>query len=98
MFSCPVFVACRYNVREKEKGGGEPREGSGVKVGIGKACTDPFVEDLGPLLGQSPVEQNRARLLGRLVYREILTDEDADDLSEICGLQSPCRQSSCQSD
>lgn len=47
------------------------------------------MEDLRPLLGQSPVKQDRAQLLGRLVYREVLTGQDADDVSELRGLQSP---------
>ena len=53
---------------------------SGVKWDW-KGCTDPFVEDLGPLLRQSPVKQDRSRLLGRLVYREVVSDQGADDLS-----------------
>jgi hypothetical protein len=48
------------------------------------------VEDLGPLLGQSPVEQDRPRLLSRLVHREVLADHDAEDMSEQPGLQPPC--------
>jgi hypothetical protein len=48
------------------------------------------VEDLSPLFGQSPVKHDRARLLGGLVHREVLTDHDADDVSELCGLQSSC--------
>jgi hypothetical protein len=57
------------------------------------------VEDLGPLFRQSPVKHDRPRLLGGLVYRQVLTDHDADDVSELCGLQSSCgfRTLSCQS-
>jgi hypothetical protein len=59
----------------------------------GKAgCTDPFVEDLGPLLGQSPVEQDSPHLLGRLIYREVHADHGTDDVSELCGLQFPCEK------
>ena len=36
------------------------------------------MEDLGPLLGQSPVEQNRLPL----VHRSVLADHDAEDMSE----------------
>ena len=48
------------------------------------------MEDLGPLLGQSPVEQDRSHLLGGLVHREVLADHDAKDVSEMTWLQSPC--------
>jgi hypothetical protein len=47
------------------------------------------MEYLSPLFGQSPVEQDRPHLLGRLVYREVHTDHGTDDVSELCGLQSP---------
>ena len=49
------------------------------------------MEDLGPLLGQSPVEQDRPRLLCGIVHREILADHDAEDMSEQTWLQSTCR-------
>ena len=52
-----------------------------VKNGIGRGCTDPFVEDLSPLFRQSPVKHDRPRLLGGLVNREVLTDHDVDDVS-----------------
>jgi len=51
-------------------------------MGRKEGNTDPFVEDVGPLLGQSPVEQDRPRLLGGLVHREVLADHDAEDMSE----------------
>lgn len=104
MFSCPVFVAC--GKREGEGGGGgcrnrrERRGDLSVKNGIG--CTDPFVEDLSPLFRQSPVKHDRPRLLGWLVNREVLTDHTADDVSQLCRLQSSCGDlqtlllSSCQ--
>ncbi len=48
------------------------------------------MEDLGPLLGQSPVKQDRPRLLSRLVHREVLAGHDAEDMSEQPRLQPPC--------
>ena len=51
-------------------------------MGWKEGNTDPFMEDLGPLLGQSPVEQDRPRLLGGLVHREVLADHDTEDMSE----------------
>jgi len=50
-------------------------------------CTDPFVEDLSPLFRQSPVKHDSPRLLGGLVYREVLTNHGADDVGEQRGLQ-----------
>ena len=52
--------------------------------------TDPFVQDIGPLLGQPPVEQCSPGLLGGLVHSKILADHDGKNVSEITGHQSPC--------
>ena len=48
------------------------------------------IRGLSPLFRQTPIKHDRPRLLGGLVYREVLTDHDSDDVSELCGLQSSC--------
>ena len=49
------------------------------------------MKDLGPLLGQSPVEQDRSRLLRGLVHREVLADHRAEEMRERTRLQLSCR-------
>ena len=98
VFSCPVDVACKDNKPAARRIGvartiGVSRRGLTYKQTMGRkqGNTDPFMKDLGPLLGQSPVEQDRSRLLRGFIHSEVLVDHGAEDMRERTRLQLSCR-------
>lgn len=59
---------CHLAIAEKRN-----RLGSEANRDSDEEHTDPFVKDVGPLLGRPPVEQH-PRLLSGLVYGKVLVD------------------------